>query len=119
MRISPHVSKAKMSLRGGSFFQFSNCVLFFKKLPPLKCILALPTWGQICTISMLQPFLSDFYQMEHPAGYSSLILLLRNKSYCKIFTKLTFSEVFMGPDCHIYTTDPFENAGVLQQPCHF
>ena len=52
MRFWPYVGKAKMRLRGGSFF-FENCKqtaekckqIFenWKKLPPLKHILALPT----------------------------------------------------------------------------
>ena len=55
----PHVGKAKMRLRGGSFF-LKNCKqtaekckqIFenWKKLPPLKPILALPMWGQICIL---------------------------------------------------------------------
>ena len=53
-----------------------------KKLPPLKRILALPTWGQICTVSVLQPFLSDFFQMEHPVknvfGISTTYFKRRN-----------------------------------------
>ena len=58
----PHVGKAKMRLKCGSFFfQFSKiclhfsavCLQFFKKLPPLKRILALPTWGQKCLVSKL------------------------------------------------------------------
>ena len=39
-----------------------------KKLPPLKHILALPTLGQVCIVSEQQPFLSDFFQTEHPVG---------------------------------------------------
>ena len=41
-----------------------------KKLPPLKHILALPALGQICIISEQQPFLSDFFQTEHPVALS-------------------------------------------------
>ena len=37
-----------------------------KKLPPLKHILALPTWGQKCTVTELQPFQFAIFQMEHP-----------------------------------------------------
>ena len=32
----------------------------------LKHILDLPIWGQICTVSVLQPFPSDFFYTEHP-----------------------------------------------------
>ena len=35
-----------------------------KELPLLKPTLALPTQGQICTVSVLQPFFSDFFQIE-------------------------------------------------------
>ena len=38
----------------------------WKNLPHLKHILALPTWGQICTISELQPLISNFFQMVPP-----------------------------------------------------
>ena len=56
----PYVGKAKMRLRGGSFFfNFQKIVYIFqlfvynfskKKLRPLKHILALPTWGQKCLV---------------------------------------------------------------------
>jgi len=58
----PHIGKVKMHLRGGSFF-LKNCKqtaekcrqIFenWKKLPPLKHILTLPTWGQKCLVSEL------------------------------------------------------------------
>ena len=38
----------------------------WNNLLPLKPILALPTWGQICTNSELQPFPFAILQMEHP-----------------------------------------------------
>ena len=41
----------------------------WKKLPPLKHILALPTWGQICTVSVLQPFEISIFQMKHPVTF--------------------------------------------------
>ena len=41
---------------------FRNC----KYLQSLKRILAFPTRGQISTVLMLQPFISDFFQMEDP-----------------------------------------------------
>ena len=37
----------------------------WKNLPPLKHILALPTLGQICTITELQPFEISTFQMKH------------------------------------------------------
>ena len=39
---------------------------FLKDLPPLKRILALPTCSELRTVTVLQQFLSDFFQMEHP-----------------------------------------------------
>ena len=56
------VDKAKMCLRGDGFFHeivTNNWKQIFvnqNNLPPLKHILALPTMGQICTVSVLQPF---------------------------------------------------------------
>ena len=39
-----------------------------KKLPPLKPILALPTWGQICIVLELQPFEIPDFDLGHPVG---------------------------------------------------
>ena len=87
-----------MCLRGGRFFLFSKICLHFsavclqfskKKLPPLKRILALPTWGQICTVSVLQPFLSDFFQMKHPV----FIFLNETKTCCKHFTRFKLPNI--------------------------
>ena len=39
---------------------------FSKKVLPLKHILALPTWGQICTVSVLQPFPFDNFLSKNP-----------------------------------------------------
>ena len=65
-----------MSLRCGSSFwtieneQLKNVIKLSKiekkEVLPLKCILALPTWGQICTVSVLQPFTFDNFQSEQP-----------------------------------------------------
>ena len=44
-----------------------NVNKFFKTLLLLKHILALPTLGQICTITGLQPFEISTFQMKHPA----------------------------------------------------
>ena len=41
----------------------------WKKLPPLKHILALPTWGQTCTVSELQPFEISIFQTKHPVSW--------------------------------------------------
>ena len=68
----------KMCVRGCSFSsqiinkQLKNLNKIFehKKLLPLKRILVLPTWIQIHTVSVMQPFISDFFQMEHPVRWS-------------------------------------------------
>ena len=54
--------------KGGRFFEkckqtAENCN---RNLPPLKHILASPTKGLKCTVSVLQPFTIDNFQMEHP-----------------------------------------------------
>ena len=46
------------------FFQKSN--FWHKKLPPLKPILALPTWGQICLVSEIHPFEIKNFDLGHP-----------------------------------------------------
>ena len=38
----------------------------WKNLRPIKCILALPTWGQKCIVSEPQPLTFVIFQMEHP-----------------------------------------------------
>ena len=66
-------------LRGGSFFLKSckqtaeKCKQIFKnwkKLPPLKRILALSTWGQKCLVSELQPFEIRNFDLGHPVSHS-------------------------------------------------
>ena len=37
-----------------------------KKLPPLKPILALPTWGQKCFLSEAEPFEISDFDLGHP-----------------------------------------------------
>ena len=37
-----------------------------KKLPPLKHILALPIWGQICTNIEIEPFVITNFDLGHP-----------------------------------------------------
>ena len=46
-----------------------------KNLPPLKYNLALPTLGQICTVTELQSFENSTFQMKHPVANNFL-------SYC-------------------------------------
>ena len=40
-----------------------------KKLPPLKPILALPTWGQKCFLSEAEPFEIPDFDLGHPVLY--------------------------------------------------
>ena len=42
-----------------------------KKLPPLKPILALPTWGQKCFESEAKSFEIPDFDLGHPVGYFS------------------------------------------------
>ena len=44
----------------------------WKKLPPLKLILALPTKGQKCILSDLQPFEVATFDLGHPVMPSKL-----------------------------------------------
>ena len=39
-----------------------------KKLPPLKHILALPIWGQICTNIEIELFVITNFDLGHPVG---------------------------------------------------
>ena len=58
---------------------FQLCVYnFSKRLPPLKRILVLQTWSQICNVSVLQSFLSDFFQMEHPVVWRLLSVIVQD-----------------------------------------
>ena len=79
-----------MCLRGGRFFNFRKFVYIFqlfvynfsKNLPPLKHILALPTQGQICIVTELQPLEISTFQMKHPVRICirhHLGLLLRSQ----------------------------------------
>ena len=80
--------KAKMCLRGSSFFLYPkvgwNFQLFVynfqSKLPSLKHILALPTQGLKCTVSVLQPFSFKNFQSEHPVFFSCLFTIFSHFS---------------------------------------
>ena len=89
-----------MRLRGGRFFQYSKICLHFQvfvynisnKLLPLKHILALPTWGQICTISELQPITLVILQLEH------LVIIGQTLFHRTPNTKILLEHsVFIGP----------------------
>ena len=66
--------KPKCVWEVADFFNFRKFVYIFqlfvynfsKNLPPLKHILALPTLGQIYTVTKLQPFEISTFQMKHP-----------------------------------------------------
>ena len=69
---------AKICFRGGNlffFFFFEKQLKIEKKskklnkLPLLKCILALPTLGQICIIFVLQPSEIPKFQIKHPVHF--------------------------------------------------
>ena len=63
-----------MCLRGGGFSNFQKFVYIFqlfvynfsKKLPPLKHILALPTWGQKCLVSEIEQIEKVNFGLGHP-----------------------------------------------------
>ena len=48
------------------FLLFQNTIFYHKKLPLLKHIFALPTWGQKCTQTELQPFEIGNFDLGHP-----------------------------------------------------
>ena len=70
VRYQQHVGKAKMCLISAHYKVFENC----KDLSPFKLILALPTWGQKCTLSIIMPFTFVILQTVHPVG----IMLYKN-----------------------------------------
>ena len=47
-----------------------------KKLPPLKPILALPTWGQKCFLSEAEPFEIPDFDLGHPVENISVRQLI-------------------------------------------
>ena len=56
-----------MCLRGGGLFE--KCKQIFenwKKPPPLKHILALPTWGQKCLVSAIEQIKKVNFDLGHP-----------------------------------------------------
>ena len=70
----PMLVKPKCVWEAAVFSNFRKFVYIFqlfvynfsKKLPPLKRILALPTWGQKSLISELQPFEKGNFDLGHP-----------------------------------------------------
>ena len=74
-----------------------------KKLPLLKHILALPTPGQICTASVLQPFLSDFFQTEHPVLFPHF---LETQVF---YTLLPLAEFLLEEPVHLFSRIEFFN----------
>ena len=45
-----------------------------KKLPPLKHILALPIWGQICTNLEVEPFEITNFDLGHPVSQMNIYI---------------------------------------------
>ena len=64
-----------------NLFTFFSCLftIFQKKLPPLKHILALPTWGQESLVSELQPFEKGNFDLGHPVSYLYNVITKINK----------------------------------------
>ena len=56
-----------------------------KKLPLIKNILVLPTWGQIYTVSVLQPILSAFFLMKHPVRAERVFYHFRSYVFLFLF----------------------------------
>ena len=73
-----HPVKPKMCFNDLHLFPvIAVCLQFFKKkLPPLKHILALPTWGQKSLISELQPFEKGNFDLGHPVDHFDEIFYL-------------------------------------------
>ena len=68
---SPSVIPFVYFCRNFIFFYFSQKSIFcHKKLPPLKPILTLPTWGQICMVSDRKPFEMKNFDLGHPVAHS-------------------------------------------------
>ena len=60
-----------------------------KNLPPLKHILALLTWGQICTVLRVQSFTSDTLKVEHifrMFSFRTLYGIKVSVCYCQMLT---------------------------------
>ena len=53
-----------------NLFTFVSCLftIFQKKPPPLKHILALPTWGQKCLVSEIEQIEKVNFDLGHPVG---------------------------------------------------
>ena len=72
--IQHHVDIFNMRLKGGSkelVYIFQLFVYnFLNKVSALKRVLALLTWGQV---SVPEPFLSVFFQTDHPVHQNSIL----------------------------------------------
>ena len=51
-----------------------------KNMPPLKHILAILTWDQICTVSEIQPFTFVMFQTEHPVNQQKEVHILKSNA---------------------------------------
>ena len=61
-----------------------------KKLPPLKPILALPTWGQKCPQTELQSFEIGNFDLGHPVPFFSRLTCF-DKSSSIVATKFVIT----------------------------
>ena len=72
--IQHHVDIFNMRLKGGSkelVYIFQLFVYnFLNTVPALKRVLAFLTWGQV---SVPEPFLSVFFQTDHPVHQNSIL----------------------------------------------
>ena len=58
------------------FAHCKNQLTIEKKLPPLKPILALPTWGQICFVLEAEPFEITNFDLGHPVAHLLLYKMI-------------------------------------------
>ena len=83
-----------------------------KKLPPLKSILALPTWGRKCFLSEAEPFEIPDFDLGHPVISDQQRFLMIKNVYNRLkwpyfdiritlglYTSLSSQSVQNGFDC--------------------
>ena len=89
-----------------------NVNKFFKTLLLLKHILALPTLGQICTVSGIQSFTFDNFQSEHPVVLFCDTFMI-NKFFFNSYFRLPFVSQF---SCLLLCSFCFWLKSFLQRP---
>ena len=107
-----------------NLFTIFSCLftILQKNLPPLKRILALPTKGQKCTDSVIQPFTYDNFHWERPVAQCEnltifLLLILREINFWQIWSlkknaNLTFLVNFKSDKMQQFTKT--QNSKVLK-----